>query len=393
MIKVIQEKCIGCSKCIPICPYQAITLVDKKAAINLDTCTLCGACVPECLVDAIIIEKEQEQVQNLADYSGVMVYAEQKNGIVMPIAFEILSKARELADDLGNDVTAVLLGNNFDKQSEELIHFGADKVIVVDDAFLENFLDEPYTQAMSYVVNKYKPEIVLSGATAIGRSFIPRLAVELHTGLTADCTDLNIDPETKELVQTRPAFGGNIMAEIRTSNYRPQMATVRHKVFDPLPKDEKRIGDVIQEKVTFDNTKFLSKFLSYIKDETQSVKITDADIIVTGGRGIKCAENFTLIKQLASVLGAAVGASRAAVDSGWIEYSHQVGQTGKTVKPKIYIACGVSGAIQHLVGMQSSDIIIAINKDKDAPIFKVADVGIVGDLFEVIPQLVKQLSK
>ena len=393
MIKVIQEKCIGCSKCIPICPYQAITLVDKKAVINLDTCTLCGACLPECPFDAIIIEKEQEQVQNLADYSGVMVYAEQKNGIVMPIAFEILSKARELADDLGNDVTAVLLGNNFDKQSEELIHFGADKVIVVDDAFLENFLDEPYTQAMSYVVNKYKPEIVLSGATAIGRSFIPRLAVELHTGLTADCTDLNIDPETKELVQTRPAFGGNIMAEIRTSNYRPQMATVRHKVFDPLPKDENRTGDVIQEKVTFDNTKFLSKFLSYIKDETQSVKITDADIIVTGGRGIKCAENFTLIKQLASVLGAAVGASRAAVDAGWIEYSHQVGQTGKTVKPKIYIACGVSGAIQHLVGMQSSDIIIAINKDKDAPIFKVADVGIIGDLFEVIPQLVKQLSK
>jgi len=393
LIKVIQEKCIGCSKCIPICPYQAITLVDKKAVINLDTCTLCGACLPECPFDAIIIEKEQEQVQNLADYSGVMVYAEQKNGIVMPIAFEILSKARELADDLGNDVTAVLLGNNFDKQSEELIHFGADKVIVVDDAFLENFLDEPYTQAMSYVVNKYKPEIVLSGATAIGRSFIPRLAVELHTGLTADCTDLNIDPETKELVQTRPAFGGNIMAEIRTSNYRPQMATVRHKVFDPLPKDENRTGDVIQEKVTFDNTKFLSKFLSYIKDETQSVKITDADIIVTGGRGIKCAENFTLIKQLASVLGAAVGASRAAVDAGWIEYSHQVGQTGKTVKPKIYIACGVSGAIQHLVGMQSSDIIIAINKNKDAPIFKVADVGIIGDLFEVIPQLVKQLSK
>ena len=393
MIKVIQEKCIGCSKCIPVCPYQAITLVAKKAVIDLNACTLCGACVPECPVDAIVIEKSQKQAVNLADYSGVMVFAEQKFGTIMPISFEMLSKARELADVLGKEVTAALLGYNFDDQAEELIHFGADKVIVIDDAFLENFLDEPYTQALAYIVNKYKPEILLSGATAIGRSFIPRLAVELQTGLTADCTDLDIDPENKELIQTRPAFGGNIMAKIRTTNYRPQMATVRHKVFDHLPKDETRKGQVIQEKVTFDATKFLSKFLEYIKDETQSVKITDADIIVTGGRGIKCAENFSLIKELASVLGAAVGASRAAVDAGWMEYSHQVGQTGKTVKPKIYIACGVSGAIQHLVGMQSSDIIIAINKDKDAPIFKVADVGIVGDLFEVIPQLIKQLSR
>ena len=393
MIKVIQEKCIGCSKCIPVCPYQAITLVEKKAVIDLNACTLCGACVPECPVDAILIEKSQERAANFADYSGVMVFAEQKYGTIMPISFEILSKARELADVLGNEVTAALLGYGFHDQAEELIHYGADKVIVIDDAFLENFLDEPYTQALAHIVNKYKPEILLSGATAIGRSFVPRLAVELQTGLTADCTDLDIDPYNKELIQTRPAFGGNIMAKIRTTNHRPQMATVRHKVFDPLPKDETRKGQVIQEKVTFDATKFLSKFLEYINDETQSVKITDADIIVTGGRGVKCAENFSLIKELASALGAAVGASRAAVDAGWVEYSHQVGQTGKTVKPKIYIACGVSGAIQHLVGMQSSDIIIAINKDKDAPIFKVADVGIVGDLFEVIPQLVKKLSR
>ena len=365
----------------------------KKAVIDLNTCTLCGACVPECPVDAILIEKTQEQVKDFAEYSGVMVFAEQKYGTIMPISFEILSKARELADALGKEVTAALLGYGFDDQAEDLIHFGADTVIVVDDAFLENFLDEPYTQALAHIVNKYKPEILLSGATAIGRSFVPRLAVELQTGLTADCTDLDIDPDNNELIQTRPAFGGNIMAKIRTTNYRPQMATVRHKVFDSLPKDETRKGQIIQEKVTFDATKFLSKFIEYIKDETQSVKITDADIIVTGGRGVKCAENFSLIKELASTLGAAVGASRAAVDAGWMEYSHQVGQTGKTVKPKIYIACGVSGAIQHLVGMQSSDIIIAINKDKDAPIFKVADVGIVGDLFEVIPQLVKQLSR
>lgn len=393
MIEVIFDKCIGCGKCIPVCPYEAIVLEDKKAIIDLNTCTLCGACVPECPVSAIVIIKEQQSIQNLSDYSGVMVFAEQKNGEIMPISFEILNKARQLANDLEKQVTAVLLGYDFKDKPERIIHHGADKVIVVEDPLLDKFLDEPYTQALYQIVNKYKPEILISGATAIGRSFIPRLAVALHTGLTADCTDLNICTETHDLVQTRPAFGGNIMAQIRSENYRPQMATVRHKVFDPLPEDTSRIGQVIYEKLTFETSKIVSKFLKSIKDETQQVKITEADIIVTGGRGLKCADNFALLRELASTLNAAVGASRAAVDAGWIEYSHQVGQTGKTVKPKVYIACGVSGAVQHLVGMQSSDIIIAINKDKDAPIFKAADVGIVGDLFEVVPQLIKELSK
>lgn len=393
MIEVIIDKCIGCGKCIPVCPYQAIELEDTKAIIDLAACTLCGACVPVCPVDAIIITKEQETAQNLKDYSGIMVFAEQKYGEIMPISFEILSKARQLAEALNKDVTAVLLGYNFKDKPEKLVYHGADKVIVVEDPLLEKFLDEPYTQALYQIVKKYKPEILISGATAIGRSFIPRLAVALHTGLTADCTDLHICPETHDLVQTRPAFGGNIMAQIRSENYRPQMATVRHKVFEPLPEDTSRIGQIINEKVTLDTDRILSKFLQTIKDETQKVKITEADIIVTGGRGLKCADNFVLLRELASTLNAAVGASRAAVDAGWIEYSHQVGQTGKTVKPKVYIACGVSGAVQHLVGMQSSDIIIAINKDKDAPIFKAADVGIVGDLFEVVPQLIKELSK
>jgi len=393
LIKIIFDKCIGCGKCVPVCPYHAIILEDKKAIIDLNGCTLCGACVPECPVDAINISKEQDTAKNLADYSGVMVFTEQKNGDIMPISFEILGKARDLADDLKKEVIAVLFGFNFKDKPEKLIHHGADKVIIVEDPLLEKFLDEPYTQALYQIVNKYKPEILISGATAIGRSFLPRLAVALHTGLTADCTDLHICPETHDLVQTRPAFGGNIMAQIRSENYRPQMATVRHKVFDPLPEDTNRTGEIINEKVTLNTTKIVSKFLQSIKDETQQVKLTEADIIVTGGRGLKCAENFSLLRELASTLNAAVGASRAAVDAGWIEYSHQVGQTGKTVKPKVYIACGVSGAVQHLVGMQSSDIIVAINKDKDAPIFKAADVGIVGDLFEVIPQLIKELSK
>jgi electron transfer flavoprotein alpha subunit len=226
----------------------------------------------------------------------------------------------------------------------------------------------------------------------VGRSFIPRVAVELKTGLTADCTELSIDTENRQLLQTRPAFGGNIMATIRCPDHRPQMATVRHKVMTPIKRDPNRKGKIIQEKINFDQTKIVSKLLKFVRDESQQVNLTDADIIVSGGRGVKNADNFKLLRGLAAKLNAAIGASRAAVDSGWIPYSHQVGQTGKTVKPKIYIACGISGAIQHLVGMQSSDIIIAINKDPDAPIFKVADFGVVGDLFEVIPALIKKLE-
>ena len=392
MINVINEKCTGCSLCIKSCAYDAITIVDKKAVIDLDKCTLCGACVSACPFEAIVISKAEETKIDRSQYKGVFVLAEQKEGKIAPVVFELLGKGKDLANQLETDLTAVLLGYNISGLSKELIVYGADKVIVVDNEKLENFIDEPYTMAFSEIIKKYKPEIVLAGATVTGRSFIPRVAVELKTGLTADCTALDIDPETKHLLQTRPAFGGNIMATILTPNHLPQMATVRHKVMDPLPKDENRTGEVIEENVDFANLKYNSSYLGFEKDTSQTVNLTEADIVVSGGRGLKKGENFKLLEEFAQKISAAVGASRAAVDAEWIPYPHQVGQTGKTIKPKIYIAAGISGAIQHLAGMQNSDYIIAINKDPDAPIFKVADLGLVGDLFEILPLVIKKLG-
>lgn len=246
---------------------------------------------------------------------------------------------------------------------------------------------------MIYLADKFNPEIILAGATVIGRSFIPRVAIKLNTGLTADCTGLAIDEESGNLLQTRPAFGGNIMATIVTANNRPQMATVRHKVMNPLPRDDSRSGIIICEEYNFDMEEDQTKYISFEKEKTNLINITDANVVVAGGRGIKEAKNFAMIEELAAALDGAVGASRAAVDSEWIAYSHQVGQTGKTVKPSIYIAIGISGAIQHLAGMSSSDYIVAVNKDSDAPIFKAADLGIVGDLFELVPKLIKRIKE
>ncbi|MBN2460203.1 MAG: electron transfer flavoprotein subunit alpha/FixB family protein, partial [Candidatus Cloacimonetes bacterium] len=288
---------------------------------------------------------------------------------------------------------AILLGHNIQQLSAELIKYGADQVIMIDDPVLADFCDLTYARAMIYLAQKYSPEIILSGATVTGRSFIPRVAVELETGLTADCTGLEIDSETGNLLQTRPAFGGNIMATIVTPDHLPQMATVRHKVMDPAEADENRAGEVIKENLRFSADDKKNEYLEFVKDDTQEVNLVEANLVISGGRGLKNKENFRLIEELATNLGGAIGASRAAVDAEWINYSHQVGQTGKTIKPNIYLAVGISGAIQHLAGMQSSDYIIAINKDPDAPIFKVADLGLVGDLFEVIPLINKKLVK
>ena len=392
MIKVISEKCTGCSLCIKSCAYDAIKIVEKKAIIDLDKCVLCGACVTACPFDAIVISKSEEPQIDRSQYKGVFVFAEQKNNEIAPVVFELLGKGRELADTLKTDLTAVLLGYNVNELANELIAFGADKVIVANDEKLKDFIDSTYTKAFTDIIAKYKPEIVLAGATVTGRSFIPRVAVELKTGLTADCTGLEIDPESKHLLQTRPAFGGNIMATILTPNHLPQMATVRHKVMDPLPRDDDRKGEIIEEKIDFSKMELKSEYKGFVKDTSQTVNLTEADIVVSGGRGLKKGENFQLLHDFAKKISAAVGASRAAVDAEWIPYPHQIGQTGKTIKPKIYIACGISGAIQHLAGMQNSDYIIAINKDPDAPIFKVADLGLVGDLFEILPLVMKKLG-
>ncbi|MCK4519768.1 MAG: electron transfer flavoprotein subunit alpha/FixB family protein, partial [Candidatus Omnitrophica bacterium] len=293
--------------------------------------------------------------------------------------------------DLNTYVGAVLLGSGITEKAKELIYRGTDKVFIIDSTGLEYYIAENYTKAMLGLIGKYKPEIILAGATTTGRSLVSRIAVNVYAGLTADCTGLDIDKEKKILIQTRPAFGGNIMAQIISPNYRPQMATVRHKVMPEAEADTSRKGEIIQE--SFDGVDERIKFLDFIKEAVSTVNLAEADIIVSGGRGIGEAKNFELIEELAECLGAAVGSSRACVDAGWIPYSHQVGQTGRTVCPKIYIACGISGQIQHLVGMQSAKTIIAINKDPEAPIFKVANYGIVGDIFKIIPLLIKKLKE
>ncbi len=328
---------------------------------------------------------------NLGDYSGVWVFGEQIDGVVQGVVHELIGKGRELADKRGAKLTVLVLGHNMDEQCAELLQYPVDHVIQVDDPELKHYASEPYARIVANLIGKRKPEIFLAGATAIGRSFLARVAVEVHTGLTADCTGLDITEEGL-LLQTRPAFGGNIMASILCQKHRPQMSTVRHKVMQAATKDGGRGGSV--EKVAADGSLLGSrtKRLDWLPEISDTVNLVDADIIVSGGRGMQKPENFALIEKLAKLLGGAVGSSRAAVDAGWMPYSHQVGQTGKTVQPKLYIACGISGAIQHLAGMGSSDCIIAINKDKDAPIFTVATYGVVGDVFEVVPAMIRELG-
>jgi len=313
--------------------------------------------------------------------------------IIQTVTYELLGKGRQLADDLGTYLAGVLLGDNISVKAGELISRGADKVFLVESGKLAAYQPEPYSKVLIDLVNKHRPEILLCGATSVGRSLISRVAVNLDTGLTADCTGLDIDLEKKILLQTRPAFGGNIMATIICPDYRPQMSTVRHKVMKEATVDNSRKGEIIKEVFGEEELVSRTKILDIIEDIEETVNITEANIIVSGGRGVGSSENFQVLRSLAKVTGGAVGASRSAVDAGWIPYSHQVGQTGKTVCPKIYIACGISGQIQHLAGMSSSKIIVAINKDPDAPIFSVATYGIVGNLFEIVPLLTKKFQE
>ena len=389
-IKVNIEECTGCGNCTSACPFGLIEIVGGKAQIK-EGCTLCGACVDSCDYHAITIETPQKTAGVSGNARGVWVFAEQRRSNLKNVSFELLSKGRELADTLQAELGAVCLGHNI-KDVDQLIAYGADKVYLVDSADLADNQEDYLTHEMVRLVREHQPAVVLAGATALGRSFIPRVAAILNTGLTADCTGLDIDTEKRLLRQTRPTFGGNIMATIICPNKRPQMSTVRPRVFKKNAPDPQRKGQIIKVDFKREGITAKTKLLNFIDDVTEAVKLEDADIIVSGGRGLGKAENFKLLAKLADTLGAALGSSRAAVDEGWIPYSHQVGQTGKTVCPKLYIACGISGAIQHLAGMQTSDCIVAINDNPDAPIFQVAHYGIVGDLFQVVPLLIKKLK-
>jgi len=388
-------------------------MVEKLAVLN-EKCTNCKQCIPACPFDAILDEEKETAKADLSAYKDVWVYAEQRAGKMMNVALELIGEGRRLAREIGPDtkVWAVLIGAGIGGLATDCFEYGADGVYVIDDALLKGYTTDGYTKVFKDLIAERMPEIVLFGATHIGRDLAPRVAARLSTGLTADCTRLDIkvssyidyavkyttqdvsdlDPESEEkaLMQTRPAFGGNLMATIMTPNTRPQMATVRPGVMAKCGRREGATGELVNVKPVLSESDIHIKVKEIVKSAKEIVSLTDADIICSGGRGLGGPDGFKLIKEFADKVGGVVGSSRAAVDAGWIDHSHQVGQTGTTVKPKIYFACGISGAIQHLAGMQNSDMIVAINKDPDAPIFEVADYGIVGDLYKVIPEIIAE---
>jgi electron transfer flavoprotein alpha subunit/NAD-dependent dihydropyrimidine dehydrogenase PreA subunit len=389
---VIKDKCKGCSLCIESCPFDAITMEGDIAEIG-GACTSCGVCIDTCPFDAIIKTEEEAEEKDLSDYKGVWVFAEQRQGKLMPVVIELLGEGKKLAKEVGCDLSAILCGYNTDELTKELFEYGADIVYVADAPELENYTTDAYTKVIYEAIEEYKPEAILLGATHIGRDLGPCIAVKADTGLTADCTKLEIDPVDKKIMQTRPAFGGNLMATIVCPNHRPQMSTVRPGVMDKAEYIPGRKGKVVRLNPVFSEGDIRTKVLEVVKDIKDEVALTDAEVIVAGGMGLGDAEGFKLLKKLADKLGGTIAALRAAVDAGWMDHAYQVGQTGTTVKPIIYIACGTSGAIQHVAGMQNAEQIIAININEFAPIFEVADYGIVGDLYDVIPAIIEELDR
>ena len=382
------DKCIGCIKCVKVCPVQAIEMFftpEEQALLDAILLQQANGEVP--VEDSVDPEVEALRRQ-LAHYRGVWVFIEQTGGEAAKVSWELLCTGKTLAEALNVELCAVVVGDQVESLCTEAFAYGAAKVYLLDAPVYHHYRTEAYSQALCYLIDKYKPEIILMGATGVGRDLAGAVATVVKTGLTADCTGLDID-DHRNLMQTRPAFGGNIMATIMCDKFRPQMATVRPHVM-PMPEYvANRSGEIILERFAPSEAEILVKVLEVIEDGSgqDKVDIAGANVIVSGGRGMMAKENFSILQELANELGGVVGASRSAVDAGWLPGDRQVGQTGKTVRPTMYVACGISGAIQHMVGMQDSDIIIAINRDPEAPIFQIAHYGIVGDLFQIVPEI------
>jgi electron transfer flavoprotein alpha subunit len=385
------QKCIGCRKCVKVCPAEAIEMYFTPEEQKI----LAEIAAKEKKTGVKEVSAEEAAIlAEIKEYKGVWVFVEHTEGDPAVVSWELLGAGAELAMKLGVELCSVVIGDKVEKLCQDSIAYGASKVYVVDSPVFHYYRTEAYYKAICYLVDKYKPEIMLIGATGLGRDLAGAVATKLSTGLTADCTGLAID-DKGFLLQTRPAFGGNIMATILTERTRPQMSTVRPHVMTMPSYDKSRKGEIVREAVPIKEEEIAVKVLEVVEDAkgAECIDLEGADIIVSGGRGMKAKENFALLQQLADELGGVVGCSRAVVEAKWMPVERQVGQTGKTVRPKIYIACGISGAIQHLVGMQTSDVIIAINQDKQAPIFEVATYGIVGDVFQVVPALIKRIRE
>ena len=414
--KLIPGKCIACgARCQSACPEDAIEMNDKgEPVINLEKCIGCRRCVKICPAEALEMyytPEEQKILDQIAssskgkepqettveeagikEYKNVWVFVEHTEGEAATVSWELLGAGAKLASSLKVELCSVVIGDKVNHLCQESFAYGATRVYLIDAPVFHYYRTETYNKAICYLVKKYKPEVLLMGATGLGRDLAGAVATKLNTGLTADCTGLDID-EKGYLLQTRPAFGGNIMATIFTERTRPQMSTVRPHVMLLPQKDTSRKGEIVIESMMIKEEDVAAKVLEVVKDQRAECDLAAAEVIVSGGRGMSSGENFTLLQQLADELGGVVGCSRAVVEAGWMPAERQVGQTGKTVRPKIYIACGISGAIQHLVGMQSSDVIIAINQDKYAPIFEVATYGIVGDVFQVVPAIINNIRE
>ncbi|MFB3882644.1 MAG: FAD-binding protein [Armatimonadota bacterium] len=400
------DKCIGCEQCVAVCPAGAISMnADGVAAVDLGKCNGCAKCPPVCPASAIAMsgapaatvpsapapaEAEQATARAAGPAPEVWVFVEHTEGRPAPVSWELLGKGRELATALNGRVCSVLLGHHVDNLIKEAGAYGADKVYLIDDPVLSHYRTQAYLHGVTRLVRKYEPQVMLLGASTMGRDLAGAVATTLATGLTADCTGLSIDPQSKLLEQTRPAYGGNIMATILCETRRPQMATVRPRVMEMPPRDDTHAAEVIREQLGLAEEEVAVRILEYVREQDSGeVRIEDASILVSGGRGLGGPDGFKMLSELADAIGGTVSGSRAAVDHGWIPQSKQVGQTGKTVRPRLYIACGISGAIQHLVGMETSDVIVAINRDPNAPIFGVANYGIVGDIYEIVPALTR----